>query len=147
MRVSQNFTIQEFVPEEIYQKWGTSSIWFIDKRVINIAQFIRDRFKVPVTINNWTSGGTYNYSGLDLPSGGYRSATSLSQHKFGRAIDVKLLGEENKGSEMILDDIIKNYSLYSKLGLTTIEDGSFTKTWAHIDVRETNQDELKIVKP
>ena len=141
MKVSQNFHLKEFVPKEIYSKWGASSIWFIDRRVINIAQFIRERFKLPVTIN----GAGYNMSGFRPPS--TTVGAKLSQHRFGRAADVKLLGQQNKGADMLRDDIIKNFSLYKKLGLTTIEDAKFSPTWLHFDVRETNQDELKIVKP
>lgn len=147
MKVSQNFHLKEFVPTEIYKRFGSSSIWFIDKRVINICQFIRERFKRGVTVCNASSGGQYNYSGFDLPTGGYRKGSSLSQHKFGRAADCKLLGEENKGADMLREDVINNFSLYKKLGLTTIEDAKFSPTWLHFDIRETGMDELKIVKP
>ena len=111
-----------------------------------IAQFIRDRHAKPVTINNWSGGGQYKYSGFD-PPGGYRKSTSLSQHRFGRAIDVKLMGEVNKGADILRDDIISNFDLYRKFGLTTIEDSAYSPTWLHCDVRNTRMDELKIVKP
>ena len=42
MRVSKNFIIQEFVTPNIYQRWGNSSIWFVDRRVIDIAQYLKD---------------------------------------------------------------------------------------------------------
>lgn len=142
MKVSTNFYLKEFIDKKTYSKWGDASIWFIDPKLILIAQFIRERHNKPVTINN----ANYNYSGFD-PPGGYRKATSLSQHRFGRAIDVKMLGEVNKGADLLRDDIIHNFDLYRKFGLTTIEDAKYAPTWCHIDVRNTGLDTLKIVKP
>lgn len=146
MKVSANFQLKEFIDKKTYSKWGDASIWFIDPKIISIAQFVRERHGKPVTINSWFSGGQYNYSAFD-PPGGYRKASSLSQHRFGRAIDLKLLGEENKGADILRDDIINNFDLYRKFGLTTIEDAKYAPTWCHIDCRSTGMDELKIVKP
>lgn len=146
MKLSNNFSLVELIDRKTYQKWGTSSIWFIDPKLVQIAQFIRDRHGKPVTINNWSSGGQYGFSSFD-PPGGYRNASSLSQHRQGRAIDVKLLGEVNKGADILRKDIIDNFDLYRKFGLTTIEDAKYAPTWCHIDVRNTGMDVLKIVKP
>ena len=57
MKVSKDFVIEEFVPEEIYQQFGDKSIWFIDPKIIRIAQFFRDRYGLPITINDWHNGG------------------------------------------------------------------------------------------
>lgn len=144
MKVSENFNLQEFVPPEIYNRFGNSAIWFIDRKIINIAQFIRGRFKAPVTINNWSSGGSFKYRGFD-PPGGYRKSTSLSQHRMGRGLDLNVKGST---PDEIREDIVKNFSTYNKLGLTTIEDGKIAKTWVHLDVREIpNATEVLIVKP
>lgn len=145
MQVAANFILEEFIPKEIYDKWGESSIWFIDKRIITIAQFIRDRFDHIVTINNWHKGGTYNLSGLrpfDTSTG-----AGMSQHKFGRAIDVKMIGRFENGADEIRNDIISNFDEYRAIGLTTIEDGAIATNWCHIDCRWTNQAGLFIVKP
>lgn len=143
-KVSANFSLTEFVPPEIYNRFGDKSIWFIDRKVINIAQFIRERFKVPVTINNWTGGGRFSYRGFDPPNG-YRKNSSLSQHRQGRAIDLNVKDVE---CDEVRDDIIKNFSTYNKLGLTTIEDGAIAKSWIHLDVRQIpNATEVLIVKP
>ena len=144
MKVSTNFYLQEFIDPDTYKRFGDSSIWFIDPRIITLAQFIRERLAKPCTINNWNGGGKFKYSGFD-PPGGYRKATSLSQHRFGRAIDLKVSGME---ADEVRADIQSHWDLYHKAtALTTIEHEDFAPTWTHLDIRTTNMDELKIVKP
>jgi hypothetical protein len=138
MKVSKDFSLHEFVPPMIYEKYVDRSIWFVDPRIITLAQFIRDRFGKPMTINNYLSGGGYQYSG-------FRDHVCTigavnSQHRHGRAIDfrVKLISPAE-----IRADIIANFSLYKKAGLTTIEDS--TPTWVHVDCQFTDMDSLLIV--
>ena len=145
MKVSTNFYLQEFVDEGTYKQWGDSSIWFVDPRIITLAQFIRERLGKPCTINNWHGGGKFQYSGFRPPK--CTVGASLSQHRFGRGIDLKVSGMESNGAPELRQDIENNYSIYRKVGLTTIEDGNYAPSWCHIDIRTTGMDELKIVKP
>lgn len=145
MKISTNFYLKEFIDPDTYKKFGDSSIWFIDLRIVQLAQFIRDRFNKPVTINNWTSEGQYKLSGFRPPQS--TIGAKLSQHRFGRAIDVKILSLPNKGADEIRKDMIDSFDLYRKFGLTTIEDKEYAPTWCHCDIRWTNSDELLIVKP
>lgn len=142
MKVSSNFNLKEFIDPYTYGKFGDSSIWFIDNRIITLAQFIRERLNKPCTINNWSNGGQYQYSGFRPPQ--CTVGAKLSQHRFGRGIDIKVNGLT---PDELREDIITNFDVYKKIGLTTIEDGEFAPTWCHIDIRETNMEELKIVKP
>lgn len=142
MKVSENFTLQEFIDRETYQRFGANSIWFIDQRIITIAQLVRDRFGVPVTINNWITGGKYNLSGFRPPS--TKIGASLSQHKFGRAVDLKLKGVD---PVELSQDIQENFEIYKKVGLTTIENVEKTPSWLHADARWHNEETLKIVNP
>ena len=138
MKVSKDFTLAEFVPAAIYEHYVDKSIWFIDPKIVQMAQFIRDRFGKPVTINNYLSGGSYQYSAF-RDSACTIGATN-SQHRHGRAIDFRIQG---MSPMEIRADIIKNFDLYRTTGLTTIEGG--TPTWTHIDCRYTNMDSLLIV--
>lgn len=148
MKVSKDFYLQEFVPPDIYNKFGNNAIWFIDPKIIRIAQFLRDRFKQLVVINNWLfagEGAKYKYSGFDPPVNGFRPPDSLSQHRFGRAIDVKF---SHTSIQEVANDIKNNFKIYKDFGLTTIENPEFTKTWLHIDTRfNNNSDFLLIVNP
>ena len=142
MKVSKNFIIQEFVPKEIYTKWGNKSIYFIDERIISIAQFFRDRFEKVVTINNWFFDNGFENRGYRTPNS--TVGGKLSQHRFGRAIDFNINGYS---SQEIYNDIIKNEKIYIDNHITTIENIAFTPTWIHVDCRWTNSNKLLIVNP
>jgi len=138
MKISKNFSVHEFVPPAIYEQYVDKSIWFIDPKIVQMAQFIRDRFAVQIIINNYLSGGNYQYSGF---RDHHCTIGALnSQHRHGRAIDFRVKG---KTPEEVREDIINNFALYQAAGLTTIEAG--TPTWIHVDCRFTNQDTLLIV--
>lgn len=142
MVVSKNFILQEFVPESVWNKYSTNSTWFIDPRIIRIAQFLRDRYGLPATINNWHRGGEYNESGYRLPT--TKTGASLSQHKFGRAIDIKFLDKSNSFYDEIREDIKKHEEEFRKVGVTAVEEG--TKSWIHLDCRFTTLDTILFLK-
>ena len=64
MRIGSYFDIREFIPPIIWQQYGDKSIWFSDKRIFLLADFIRNRFKSPMIINNWTNGGALTLRGF-----------------------------------------------------------------------------------
>ena len=140
--LTNNFRLEEFIDPDTFKKYGEQSIWFIDVRIVTLAQFIRERIGKPCTVNNWHSGGSYQYSGFRPPT--CSIGAKLSQHRFGRGIDLKVKGMT---ADELRQDIENNYSIYRKVGLTTIEDVAYAPTWCHIDIRETGLDTLKIVKP
>lgn len=141
MQVSKNFHVRELVPFEIYLKYGDSSIWFVDKQMIEIIQAVRERYGI-VTINNKYAGGQYNYSGFRPPD--CKVGAKLSQHRFYKAYDCKF---KNATPKEVYEDILSNQSRWLDKGLTTMEDISKTPTWLHLDGRWTGMDKIKIVKP
>tara|TARA_R110002020_G_scaffold102076_1_gene239952 strand:+ start:1719 stop:2150 length:432 start_codon:yes stop_codon:yes gene_type:complete len=143
LKVSGNFYLQEFIDPGTYSRFGDSSIWFIDPRLVTLAQFMRERLGKPCTINNWNTGGQYQFSGFRPPD--CSTGAALSQHRFGRAIDLKV---KDMTADEVREDIINSWEIYKKsTALTTIEDGDYAPTWCHIDIRDTGMEELKIVKP
>lgn len=136
MQVSTNFKLIEFIDPHTYNKYGDSSVWFIDPQIIQVAQFIRTRFNRAITIN----GGGYKYSGFRPPQ--CKIGAKLSQHRFGRAIDIKI-----DNMPEIYTDIVTNPELYIKVGLTTVENIEATPTWLHLDCRWTNEDKIRVVNP
>lgn len=129
MQVSKNFIIQEFVGPNMYKKWSDKAIWFVDSRIISLAQFIRDYFDMPMTINNWHIGGNLLsevYATL------HQSGAQYSQHRFGRAIDFNL---SNLTTDEIQKEILKHQEVFMINGLTCIE--ADTPTWVHVDCRYT----------
>lgn len=142
LQVSQNFILEEFICPEIYHSWGESSIWFLDDRIITIAQFMRTRLGVPCTINNWHNGGQYKESGLRYF--GTTTGAKFGDHLFGRAIDAKFKDTSPAQVHQFIKD---NWAALSLLGLTTIENLEFTPTWTHLSTRNWGDHKLHIVNP
>ncbi len=137
--MSKYFIIQELVPKYIYDYFGDKSIWFIDVRLWSLLDTFRDHFNTPITINNWHVDGKFSESGF-RGTGSYVGSSS-SQHKFGRAADLKF--KDLTDYDLIRDEIKKNWNKFKDAGLTTIE--ADTPTWLHVDIRNTNSDNLLIV--
>ncbi len=142
MKISENFVIQEFVPKEIYAKFGEASLQFIDKRIVDVVQLLRDLTGKAVTVNNWHTGGKYNESGYRTPM--TKTGAKYSQHKRGCAADVKVAGMTPKE---VVALILKNEKTFMDLGLTTIENTDATPTWTHLDCRWTRLSKIRFVNP
>lgn len=141
MKVSENFILKEFVDPVTYSERGENSIHLIDDRIITLAQYFRTLYGA-TTINNWHNGGQYKESGLR------RSDTSTgakySQHKFGRAVDLKF---SDTTVQKVYQDIMDNKQMFYNAGLRVVENISATPTWLHIDVRNTEVKSIVIVNP
>jgi len=131
MAVSEHFVIQEFVDKATFEEHGDDAVEFIDRRLIDIAEFVRTELGIPVTINNWHLNGQYKESGLRNPytiTGAKKSA-----HKSGKAIDVKAKDMDGeKWHEFVKKHAKKLYDL----GLRRIEDKSIATIWCHMDTKE-----------
>jgi hypothetical protein len=135
----KHFKIQEFVPQEIYEKYGDYCIYKIDDKILTVADSIREYFNQPMTINNWSSGGQFSYRGYRPDN--YENKASKSAHYFGKAIDFDIQGYE---PEEIRQEIIKNYK---KFPFITRMEHIDTKTgkpinWVHIDTMPTGRTDI-----
>jgi len=161
-----NFVLQEFVSKKIFETFGESSIWFIDHRIPAYAQLLKEFFTqyyrikygpdkvktVLIRINNWHTGGSYEYRGFrprDCNEG-----TDNGQHRFGRAIDTDIIIVFTDDSTVEADykevqkTINDNKGTFMKYGLTAMEDISIASTWLHSDMRfNNNSPDILIVKP
>ena len=143
MQISKNFLLQEFVPKAIYKLYEGKSTWFINPKIIQIAQELRYASGVPIIINNWHIGGVYNQSGYRVPE--TVIGAKLSQHKLGNAIDVR----SNEVTPIeLMNVVLSKKDLFMQLGLTAMEDVTATKSWLHLDCRFVpQQKEIIIFKP
>lgn len=140
--LSKHFSIEEFVPKPIFDRYMANSKWFIDPKLVAIAEFIREEFELPMTINNWHKGGKFQERGYRVPT--TQTGARYSQHKFGRAIDFNIQGIP---PQEVAEWIKASFAYLKPLGLTTIEHPDDTPTWTHIDVRNSGMNELLIVNP
>jgi hypothetical protein len=140
MRVSKDFDVREFVPPSIWNRFGTSSTWFIRPEIISLAQFYRDWFEAPVRVNDWAWGGRFTERGFRLPTSS--EGASLSQHKFGCAFDCTIDG---LSADEVREEILQHEKEFMEAGLTTLESGDFAPTWVHSDIRNTGQDKRVLI--
>lgn len=140
--VSKYFQLEELVPKETFQAFGESSIWFLDKRLLTLADFVRDYFKAPVYINNWLWGGIENYRGYRPPTS--TVGATQSQHRFGRAFDCSV---KDLSPNQVYDTILKNPSQFISNGLTCMENILADNSHVHMDIRWTNSPTILIVNP
>jgi len=143
MKLSKNFSLQEFVHPDIYDMGESLATKFIDSRMIVFAQALRDRLGSGLIINNWHIHGPYKLSGVrpfDTTVG-----ARWSQHKFGRAIDLKGV---SLSTEEIYEEVRKNWvSIYRDTGVTRMEHIDHTPTWVHVDCAYTDSPSLTIFNP
>jgi hypothetical protein len=110
--------------------------------MLDLAQFYRDWFDSPVTVNNWHRGGKYTERGFRLPN--TDTGASLSQHKFGRAFDCTI---EGYTADEVRQIILDNEETFINAGLTTLESGEYAPTWVHSDLRSHKHERILIVSP
>ena len=110
-------------------------LWIhFDPRILHAADLLREEFGKTI-VNNWKSGGPWQYCGF-RPWNCSEGAL-YSQHKFGRALDLHF---ENATAEEVRRSIINKRGTYSMI--TCIE---MDISWVHIDCR--NYDGLLFVYP
>ena len=133
---SKHFEIHELVPQYIYNKYGEKAWRFIDPRLIETIDTIKEVFPLgKATINNYVWGGNRNWSGLRTPRSDYYSETSM--HSQGKAVDI-VFTEYNV--EHVRKYIIKNPDIFPYIkGL------EMDIHWLHLDTR--NEDTLVCFYP
>lgn len=121
MQVSKNFSDTEFFKIDTYQSMiqsGMVPAWFIDRRLVQRLQMLRDFFGKPITITR-----AFATQAENIAVGGAK----FSQHLFGRAADFIIAGITSA-------EIIKFIT-------TNFPDGAYgaiTDFAVHIDVRNND---------
>lgn len=134
-KISKNFYAHEFLPPGMFKMFGNNGLRYIDPQLIDIAEALRERFREPVTINNYYFKGNFSLSGLRPHH--TNIGAKFSDHKFGRAIDVKI---RDVDPEDVRNEISINYPKWRDLGVTAIELN--TPTWTHISTANFNSKNL-----
>lgn len=142
MYLPKHFCIQEFVPPDVYAKWGEKSIMFIDERVLTTADKLRE-FLGPMIVNTWHSDKLKKAYGLRTESG-FRSFTTgtgaaMSQHKFGRAADALFALHT---AEEVRAFVRAHKYEFPHIGCIELD-----VDWFHFDVRNTVSQRLEEVRP
>lgn len=135
MEKAEYFKIFELVDPETYEARGQKAWELIDSRLITVIDRLRAIFG-PATINDWKWGGKFKWSGLRTNR--CRIGAKYSQHRFGRAADLKF---KNVSAQEVRD-FIKADPIWPHVGVRCVEKDV---SWLHVDVR--NCEPIKWVKP
>jgi hypothetical protein len=139
------FALNEVIPPAIIAERGERAWALMDDRILRGADWLRKIFG-PATINGRFNGKVFTESGLRDPF--TKTGAKWSQHKFGRALDLKF---HKVTPKEVYEYIIRNPSEARANGITTVEDIAFTPNWLHIACQalpETFPDNgILVVKP
>jgi hypothetical protein len=124
------FALNEVVYPGAIQARGEKAWELMDDRILRGADWLREKFG-PCVINGKFGGKGFTESGLRDPF--TTTGAKFSQHKFGRALDLKFL---KVSVTEVYDYIIRNPTEARENGITTVEDIRDTKgQWLHVDCR------------
>jgi hypothetical protein len=131
MYVPKHFSAKELIPRLLYAKYQhRGDQWLInvlfDERLLKVADTLREEYG-SMTINDWAWGGAAQFRGFR--SGGCDVGATLSQHRFGRALD--LIPKDINPRE-IRADILEDQMSPPYRDIGGLEMGI---DWLHIDVR------------
>jgi len=127
----KHFKAQELVPPSVFDIRGDKSIQLFDVNALKLLDWLRDRYG-SATVNNWSWGGNFSQSGLRTVEhyGSFEKYNkSFSQHKYGRAFDVKF---KSKTAEEVRTDLKAMWELKGLGFSITLEDDV---SWLHVDTR------------
>lgn len=143
MYIPKHFSIEEFVPEHVFQERGERAWQLIDDRLLVSADQLREDLG-PMIINTWHSDklvaayGKREWCGLrtlgffqiihnDDILGNQKYHESYSQHKYGRALDAVFRDVSAEEARAWVRDNRMRFP-----DLTAMETDV---TWLHVDVR------------
>lgn len=122
MKIGQYTQDTEWFSPDVLQRLKAKGVpprWLLDIRIVNAVDEIREHFGSPILLNH--AGLKYRGFRTAAENMEIEDIAEFSQHQYGRAADVSIIGIEPK-------DIAK-YA--DTLGLFT----KIYKTWCHIDCR------------
>lgn len=140
MKLTDNISLQELVPKDVYLRYGDGAVRFIDQRLPAILERIRELCGGrAMTLNDWYYGGRFNLRGFRPAN--CTTGAPKSQHKLGKAADFTIKGMT---ADQVRQVIRNNAVELMQMGLTRIEIGI---SWVHIDLKETGLSKLVEFKP
>lgn len=130
----QHFTVPELVPPDLYKLRGDEALIVMDARILWTLDALREHFGVPITVNNWQSGGPFQQRGFRNDAG---TGALLSQHRYGRAVDFDIQGI----TAAEFRALVKTGQLIGQMiHITAIEETNAGQpiSWVHCDCRNAD---------
>jgi hypothetical protein len=128
---SKYFKVHEIVPKKMYEKYGEKSWRYVDVRLIETIDILKEHFNLgTMTINNYYWNGNREWSGIRTPESKWYSYGS--QHSFANAIDA--IFSDYSAQE------VRNYIIDNKHIFKHVKGLELGVSWLHFDVR--NEDDM-----
>ena len=132
---SKYFKVHELVPKKMYEKYGEKSWRYVDVRLIETIDKLKEHFNLgTMTINNYFWNGSREWSGIRTPDSPNYSYGS--QHSFANAFDIVF---SHYSAEEVRNYIIDNPHEFQYIKGMELE-----VSWLHIDVR--NEDKIVLFR-
>ena len=138
MYVPRHFKVYELVDKATFDRFGLQALMFLNPLALQALDGIRDFFDAPVTVNNYHSGGSFQFRGLRPRS--CSVGAEYSQHRLGNAFDCDIAGvSADQARKIIMDH--RNDPRF--LFINCIE---ADVNWLHFDSRNI-PDRIRIIHP
>jgi len=132
---AKHFKLHELVCKHIYDKYGEQAWQFLDPRLIETIDWIREKLNKLIEINNYEFGGDDTQSGIRcnmcnlVKSKTDKGQVYMSAHNEGQAVDFSV---KNMTAEAVRNWLVVQELLYP----IRLEAGV---KWVHLDCRDTGQ--------
>ncbi len=122
------FQLYELVDPYTFKSRGVAAWSLLRQDALDALHGLRTFINVPITINNWFSGGSYEWSGYRSPA--CTLGAQFSQHRYGNAFDCKF---KDMTAEEARQIILKNQDSPLLQKIMRLE--ADTVGWVHIDAK------------
>jgi hypothetical protein len=141
-QISPHFHLEELVPQRTYQELGDKAIELLHPDLIPSLEALRVKLDLPMRINNWNSGGTFNFRGY-RPDW-YKGGAPKSFHRRGMAIDCDSPGTPMKELFVAVWDLRDWIMEHTKF--RRIESFEDTPGWCHLDLGPNTGKDILVVR-
>jgi hypothetical protein len=128
----QYFKAYELVDRLTYEKMGENALSLFTPEILEALDGVREYFDEPITVNNWFSGGKFQWRGYRTPEKAKMLGSPNSEHAKGNAFDFDIKGISAEEARRVIK-LNQNDPLLR--GIMRLE---ANVSWVHIDCKPVN---------
>lgn len=135
--LNQYFGVEDLVPKSIIDTYGAQCYRWVSPTALDMLTKFREFINLPMTINDWLNGGSWQYCGYRPPGCGVGATNGAHYRMIGFDVHVKGWGAKDYQNFINKAKTDKAYQKQLRaLGITIIEEGTFdfakNSGWIHI---------------
>lgn len=129
----KHFLVEELVDKKTYQAMGNDALMLFNPAALRALDNLREFFGHPITVNNWHTGGNFQWRGYRTKEKASAFGSPNSEHAKGNAFDCDVEGyTAEEARQKILDN--KNNALLVEI--MRLEDNV---GWLHFDLKPVSK--------